>query len=149
MSNETETEMLEPGIALEGKQKTVGTVVASVIKTIPATEGRESFRILELTIGNLRGRVREILGDGTLRVGLSAGNITLQSRIGRIAKGLFGWNGKTRINPNDFKGQDLEFYVEPVEQENGTFWNINRNSIGIVGHIHDEPVAVAAEADNE
>lgn len=135
--------MLEPGTSLEGKQKTVGRIVSVEPKTIPEVRDdsgkvtREAFTILEFTFGNIRGRVREVLGEATLKVGLSAGNVTLQSRIGRLAKGLFGWDGKSKLNTDAFINQDAEFYVEPKESENGTFWNIDRNSIGIVGHIKD------------
>lgn len=138
---------LKPGKSLEGKQKTVGTIKRCEPKVIPAqvdADGnvtREAFSILEFEFENIRGPVREVLGAATLKVGLSAGNVTLQSRIGRLAKGLFGWNGKTDLNTDQFIGQDAEFFVEPQENENGTFWNINRNSIGVPGHIKEaEPV---------
>ncbi len=154
---ETETEMLEVGTSLEGKQITVGTVMDVAIKNIPEKDHKtgqpvmdangkpKTFKLLEFVVGNIQGRVREVVGSATLKVGLSAGNITLQSRIGRLAKGLFGWDGKSRINPIQFKGQDLEFYVEPVEQENGTFWNIDRNSIGVVGHLQETATVPANE----
>lgn len=142
--------MLKPGKSLEGKQKTIGTIKRAEVKTIPRTKDRDAFDILELEFENIRGPVRDVLGNATLKVGLSAGNVTLQSRVGRLAKHLFGWNGKTDLNTDAFRGQEAEFYVEPQENENGVFWNINRNSIGPIGHLKDvpaepEPEPVAAE----
>lgn len=134
---------LELSKELEGPQKATGKIEKAEIKTITphGKTAADSFRIVEFTVGAIRGPIRDVLGSTSLKVSLAASRITRKAGIGRLAANLYGWNGESGMETDDFIGCNVEFVAEAKENEKGTFWEINRDSLGAVGHL-DSPAVV-------
>jgi len=140
---EDQTEVIEAGEDLVGPQRTQGVIVNVAMKNIPATENREAFKLLELEIGKIHGPVREVLGSTNLKVGLTCNKVTPRNRLGQLAAALIGWQPKTPLRYQELKGKSVEFWAEAKQTEKGTFWEVNRESLGPVGHLENIPAVPA------
>jgi hypothetical protein len=125
--------------ALEGPQVTIGTVKEAKVKSItPRGKGPEdSFNILEFEFTSLEGPIRDILGSRSLTVGLVCDALNHQTALGILARDVLEWDGETELDTDDFIGADLQFLVEYEETTEAGFWNIDRKSLGPVGHLND------------
>jgi hypothetical protein len=124
---------------LEGPQVTRGTVKGVEVKRItPIGKSEEdSFNILEFEFTNLEGPIRDVLGSRNLTVGLACDALNHQTALGILARDTFGWDGVSELDPEDFVGSELEFFVVFEETPKGSFWNIDRKSLGVLGHLAD------------
>jgi hypothetical protein len=126
---------LNPAPLVEGRTVAEGRILNVVMKTIEPKNGDNPFRIAEFEVGNLVGPIRDVMGNGTLRVGLACDRVSLRSQLGRLAHGCFGWDGKTQLDTDDFLNRGVEFIVEPIEKKNGMFFEVDRKTFGPIGHL--------------
>jgi hypothetical protein len=125
---------------LEGSHKTRGRIVAARPKTIAPGKDQdpnafEAFPVIELEVGNLQGEIRNVMGNGTLTVALACSNVNHQTQLGILARDVIGWDGKTPLDTDELIGKEIEFQVDPTQGADRVFWNINRRSVGPIGHL--------------
>lgn len=126
--------------ALEGPQVCTGTVKKVVAPKFIVPRGKseeEGFNICEFEFTDIHGPIRDVIGSRSLTVGLACDALNHQTKLGILARDLLNWDGESELDESKFIGAEMQFLVECDETPDGVFWNINRNSLGPIGHLDD------------